>query len=229
MLQTENLSIGYTNKTIASDISLSLEKGEMACLIGENGSGKSTLLRTLAGLQVPISGRILLENSILSDISVQEKARLVSLVLTERLHLSFATAFEVAALGRFPYTNFMGTLQSEDRVCIENALQHVGADHLSKRWFNELSDGEKQKVMIARALAQSPKLLILDEPTAFLDFKRRIEVMKLLRTIADQGECAILLSTHELDLATQFADTIWHFDASRYLHTLKPPFALNLD
>ncbi len=213
VLITQNLTIGYTSrkqrKIVSEELSLSLIPGEVVCLIGPNGAGKSTLLRTLTGLQPPLSGKVFIENRELSTLSPFELARSVSVVLTERLNVGILSVFALVALGRYPYTDWTGKLLPKDVETIKWAIKSVGAEDLTFRNFNELSDGERQKVMIARALAQQPHVIILDEPTAFLDLPRRVEMMSLLRQLSRDTGTAILLSTHDLELALRTADRIW--------------------
>ncbi|WP_229254384.1 ABC transporter ATP-binding protein [Dyadobacter sp. NIV53] len=182
------------------------------CLLGPNGAGKSTLMRTLAGLQPAISGGITIENQQLSELKPAELARKLSLVLTERIDSVNLTINEVVTLGRTPYTGWLGVLSSLDHEKINQALTATETFTYKHRKIHQLSDGERQKVMLARALAQDTNLIILDEPTAHLDLPSRVEIMHLLHTLARQTNKAILLSTHELDLALQAADQLWLMD-----------------
>ena len=204
-LWLESLTIGYRRgrKTtlVAEKISATLENGRLTCLLGRNGTGKSTLLRTLAGLQKPLDGQI-----------SPEFHENCAIVLTEQPDLQNFTVEEVVGLGRTPHTNFWGTLREEDRAIVRHAMQQVGIAHFATADIASLSDGERQKVMIAKALAQQTGVILLDEPTAFLDFVRRREVFLLLQRLAHEQGKAILLSTHEIALADTFADTIWLFD-----------------
>lgn len=206
-LSFENLTIGYKigrgkEKVVASGLSATLERGKLTCLLGRNGTGKSTLLRTLAGLQPPL-------NPPSSALLGGTRGASVALVLTERPDLRNLTAEEVVGLGRTPHTNFWGTLRADDRRIVAEALQLVGIEPLANRPFETLSDGEQQKVMIAKALAQQTPMIFLDEPTAFLDFISRRELFMLLKRLAHEQGKAILLSTHDLALAEEFSDTIW--------------------
>lgn len=213
ILSTHDLTVGYrtlrTEKPVAQHIQAELHQGELVCIIGPNGAGKSTLLRTLAGLQKPLSGTVELQGENIARWSQQKLARTVSIVLTDRVSGGLLTGRELVALGRHPYTSWVGGFSIHDEAVVQWAIQAVGADDLANRQVNELSDGERQKIMIARALAQEPALLILDEPTAFLDLPRRVEIMHLLKRLAHETERAILLSTHDLDLALRQADRIW--------------------
>ncbi len=214
ILQTEDLSIGYQRPrgeafTVARGISVSLRAGECVCLVGPNGAGKSTLLKTLAGMLKPLSGRVLAGGDDVHGLRPLELARRLSVVLTDRVQAGTLTAYALVALGRYPYTGWTGRLTAHDEERVRTAMSAVGAAELASRSVLELSDGERQKVMIARALAQDPSLMILDEPTAFLDLPRRVEVLRLLRNLAHRKSRAVLLSTHDLDLALRTADTIW--------------------
>lgn len=216
ILHTSDLAIGYAGKparVVAAGLDLTLHAGELVCLIGPNGVGKSTLMRTLAGMQQPLGGRVTLIGDDAHRLPPAQLARRLSVVLTERINPGMLTASAVVALGRHPYTDWAGRLRPADVQIVENALASVGASPLANRQISELSDGERQKIMIARALAQQPALMLLDEPTAFLDLPRRAEIMQLLRKLAHDEMRAILLSTHDLDLALRTADRIWLMSA----------------
>lgn len=212
-LSTRQLSVGYTQgrrtTVIAEALDCTLRRGEFVCLLGPNGAGKSTLIRTLAGMQTPISGEVRLGDQPLHRIAPRERARAVSVVLTEGLPMGMMDADSLVSLGRHPYSGWLGGLNQRDRERINWALAAVGAESLAHRQIAELSDGERQKVAIARALAQEAKLMLLDEPTAFLDLPRRVELMAILRNLAHRENLALLLSTHDLDLALRFADRLW--------------------
>lgn len=214
LLNTHELAIGYRirrgqNRLVAEGINLRLGAGELVCLLGPNGAGKSTLLRTLAGMQRPLTGQVRLLGADLHNLSPRDLARRMSLVLTERVDVGVLSARSLVAMGRYPHTDWTGRLTPEDEAIVSEALASVGAASLAARSVHELSDGERQKVLIARALAQEPHLLLLDEPTAFLDLPRRVEVMSLLHRLARDTGRAILLSTHDLDLALRSADQLW--------------------
>jgi iron complex transport system ATP-binding protein len=214
ILQTENLDIGYRRRrgpvfTVAAGINVSLEAGECVCLVGPNGAGKSTLLKTLSGMLRPLGGRVLAGGDPVHNLRPLELARRLSVVLTDRVQAGTLSAYGLVALGRYPYTGWTGRLSAHDEERVRTAMSAVGAAELAPRSVLELSDGERQKVMIARALAQDPEVMILDEPTAFLDLPRRVEVLRLLRDLAHRKSRAILLSTHDLDLALRTADHIW--------------------
>ncbi|MFZ5999653.1 MAG: ABC transporter ATP-binding protein, partial [Bacteroidota bacterium] len=214
VLSVSNLSIGYQlspleKKVVAADINLSLPKGELVCLLGPNGAGKSTLMRTLSGMQKPLHGSVVLDQVNIHEIPARSLAKKLSVVSTERVDGGLLTAYEVVSLGRYPYTNWSGSLTDHDHAVVTEAIRQVGAQELATRTLTELSDGERQKIMMARALAQEPQVMILDEVTAFLDLPRRVEFMRLLRKMAHETNRAILLSTHDLDLALRSADKIW--------------------
>ncbi|MEH2421580.1 MAG: ABC transporter ATP-binding protein [Nostoc sp.] len=227
ILTTHNLTIGYktarkTIRCVTSDISVSLLAGELVCLLGPNGAGKSTLLRSLAGMQPPIAGEVRLLGDNVYKLVPQDLAKRLSLVLTEKVDVGMLSAYTLVTLGRYPYTDWWGNLTPQDEAIVHWAIKSVGAVHLVQRQVGELSDGERQKIMIARALAQSPIVMLLDEPTAFLDLPRRVEIMQLLRQLARENNQAILLSTHDLDLALRLADKIWLLSTNGILHVGAP-------
>ena len=213
LLDTACLSIGYGEKgpakTLASGLDLTLHAGEFICLLGPNGAGKTTLLRTLSGILTPLAGSIRLLGTDLSAIPTRERAHRISVVLADKVPAGMMNARSLVALGRHPYSGWLGRLDTKDYECIEWALQIVGASQLAERLVAELSDGERQKVAIARALAQEASILLLDEPTAHLDLPNRIETMALLRRLSREKNLAVLLSTHDLDLALRQADRLW--------------------
>jgi len=213
ILTTQQLSIGYSKKgktdIIQSGLDLQLRAGELVCLIGPNGSGKSTLLRTLTGLQKSLSGKTLIDGQDISRIKQHEKAMMLALVLTERVDIENTTVYNLVSLGRHPHSNWWGNVTDQEDVIIREAIEMVHMDHKMHKNINELSDGERQRAMIAKALAQDTPIIMLDEPTAHLDLPNRVEIMLLLHKLAHKTQKAILLSTHELDLALQAADRIW--------------------
>ena len=212
-IETKELCIGYRLKggrtqIVHDHLNLHLVSGEVTCLLGLNGAGKSTLLRTLCGFQPALSGEIRLLGRPLAHYSQTEFARTVGVVLTEKTHAGGLTVFELASLGRYPYTGFFGKLTQADRQIVRDALEAVGIAHKSANYVAELSDGERQKVMIAKVLSQQCPLILLDEPTAFLDVTSRLETMLLLHRLAAEQHKTVLLSTHDLDLAIQLADNL---------------------
>ena len=213
LLRTDRLRAGYhrrgaDDRVVLDDVDLTLRGGEMVGLLGPNGSGKSTLLRTVSGVQPPLDGRVYIGEKDVHRLSPGELARRMSLVLTERVAVGSLRAVDLVAMGRYPYTDWMGRLGADDDRRVREALHRTGTEALADRRVDTLSDGERQKVLIARALAQDPQVMILDEPTAHLDLPNRLDVMRVLRDLAHERGCAVLLSTHELDLALQTTDRI---------------------
>lgn len=207
-ITTNRLTVGYRGHRVVEDISLSLPCGRLVCLLGPNGAGKSTLLRTLCGFQPPIEGTVTISGSDITTMSAAEVARLVSVVLTDRPLTPSLTAAEMVGMGRAPYTGFWGRLSDEDRRLVSEAMQAVGIAPLATRRMGRLSDGERQKVMIAKALAQHTPVIVLDEPTAFLDYPSKVAVMKTLARLAHDEGKTILMSTHDLELAAQLGDEL---------------------
>jgi iron complex transport system ATP-binding protein len=212
-IQLKNLGIGYPTKhgvrTVAEGIDGTIRSGELTCLLGANGVGKSTLLRTLSAFQPKIKGNVFLEGREISDYSDKKLSKLIGVVLTEKPDVRNMRVRELVSLGRSPYTGFWGTYSKEDLRIVDEAISLVGIDSLSGRMVHTLSDGERQKVMIAKALAQQTPVIYLDEPTAFLDYPSKVEVLQLLRRISKEAEKTIFLSTHDVELALQLADTVW--------------------
>ncbi len=209
-LRTKNLAIGYgTNQAILESLDLSLYKGELVCLLGENGIGKSTLLKTLSKTIPLLLGDVFIEEKSISQIIQNELAKKISLVLTGSLHAGMMDVMELVALGRHPHTGWGGKLTKHDLEIVNSAMSLTDIQYLSNKKVTELSDGQLQKVMIARAVAQDSDLMILDEPTAFLDINNRVEIMYMLKKLAEKTNKAILISTHDLDLAFQVSDKLW--------------------
>lgn len=227
MLTTSSLSIGY-HRPLASDLNLELRPAELVCLIGPNGVGKSTLLRTLAGMEKPLAGTVWLEGENLHQLPPLELAKRLAIVLTARVESPLLTARELVNLGRHPYTDWLGRLTPRDEEAVQRAMRLTDTLRFASRLLAQLSDGERQKVMIARALAQEPNVLLLDEPTAFLDLPRRVELLQLLRRLARETGTAILLSTHDLDLALRLADRLWLLSAAGEME-VGPPEELALN
>lgn len=225
----KNLSTGYKQKknsrVVAEGLNGSLRIGELTCLLGPNGAGKSTLLRTLAGFQPALSGSIDIMGKPLASYAPKELARLVSIVLTNNSNINNVTAYDVVAMGRSPYTGFWGRLDSKDKHLIDKCFEWVGIVDMKDRKMQTLSDGERQKVMIAKAIAQETPIILLDEPTAFLDYPSKITTMLLLRRLAEALHKAIFVSTHDLEHAQRFADKLWLLDQEHGL-TIGTPEAL---
>ncbi|WP_321332002.1 ABC transporter ATP-binding protein [uncultured Bacteroides sp.] len=215
-IRIASLSIGYVEKSstkvVATDIDAGINSGELTCLLGANGVGKSTLLRTLSAFQPKLSGQILIEGKDITDYTDSELSTVISVVLTDKCSVRNMTVEELVGLGRSPYTGFWGKLSKEDKEVVKRSVAMVKVEELIHRMVHTLSDGERQKVMIAKALAQETPIIFLDEPTAFLDFPSKVEMMQLLHHLSRQTGKTIFLSTHDLELALQVADKIWLMD-----------------
>lgn len=204
-----HLSVGYkVGHAVVSDINLTLQSGKLASLIGANGVGKSTLLKTLTGFLPKLEGSLLLDGKDISEFSQRALARQISIVLTQKPEVQNLTVEEIVGLGRSPYTGFFGKLHANDQQIVDESITAVGIEKLKNRMIQTLSDGERQKVMIAKALAQQTPVIFLDEPTAFLDFSSKVETFQLLQRMAHEMGKLVLLSTHDLELAVRFSDTL---------------------
>jgi len=212
-LRTRDLAVGYRSRrqrrAVLERVNLIVEPGELVCLLGPNGIGKSTLMRTLARMQPALWGSVELGGTPLESLSASDLARRLGVVLTERVAVESLRARQIVELGRYPHSGWLGSLSDRDREIVAWAIDAVGANHLADRDFARMSDGERQRVMVARALAQEPVLLVLDEPTAFLDVPSRVELMGLLRRLTRGGSLAVIVSTHDLELALRTADLVW--------------------
>ena len=227
ILESLDLAIGYPHSgslplILARDLHLTIERGQVIGLLGPNGSGKSTLLRTLAGLQPVISGSVKVLGQIIRSNQVRQIARMLSVVLTDRIDVRNLTVYQLVSMGRYPYTDWLGRAGSDDHQRIKSAIEQVRLKGYSGRFFNELSDGEQQRALLAKALVQDTPLIILDEPTAHLDLPNRISIMRLLRNLADETGKSILFSTHDLDLAIHTADLLWLLQKGGVLLKGKP-------
>ena len=209
VLRTKDLLIGYKDKAILPSINVSLKEGNLIALIGPNGAGKSTLFKTLTAYIKPVGGSIELMGKDLSSYSAKEKATMIGLVLTERPDDIFLKVHDVVASGRCPYTNFFGKIEKEDENIIQESLEVVGIKYLTDRYFNTLSDGEKQKVMIAKTLAQNTPIIFMDEPTAFIDYPSKIELFSLMKMLTKERNKTIIFSSHDLELLLRYTDDIW--------------------
>ncbi|MDR0685018.1 MAG: ABC transporter ATP-binding protein [Spirochaetaceae bacterium] len=208
ILETSGLEAGYDGRTVVKNISLRALRGQTLCLLGPNGSGKSTILRTLAGLLEPVHGAVYVCGGRIERMKPVDKAKSLAVVLTESLSIPMTSVFEIAAMGRTPHTGFFGKLSDEDIHVVNEALETAGAASLAGREFFSLSDGEKQKVMIARALAQQPRLLILDEPTSHLDIRHKIEVMRILARLSRERSLTVILAMHDIDIALKACEYV---------------------
>jgi iron complex transport system ATP-binding protein len=221
-LKTHDLAVGYGRQSVLSHINLAVAPGELVCLLGVNGIGKSTLMRTLAWMQPALGGSVEIDGRDISRMNQGELARKVAVVLTERVAIGAMPAYGLVALGRYPHTGWAGQLSDADRDIVAEAIAAVGAQHLAQRDINELSDGERQRILIARALAQRPAVLLLDEPSAFLDVSARVEIMAMLRRLAREQQVAVVLSSHDLELSLRTADTLWLVDRAGAMHVGAP-------
>ena len=213
-----DLDTGYSDRkhttVITHGIKASLYSGELTCLLGPNGAGKSTLLKTMTAFMPPLKGDILVEGKPLETYSDSELAKVIGVVLTERLSINNMSVDELVGMGRSPYTGFWGHMSDYDRRIVEESISLVGIEGLSGRMVQTLSDGERQKVMIAKALAQETPVIFLDEPTAFLDYPSKVEIMQLLKRLSREKGKTVFLSTHDIELALQIADKVWLLDKS---------------
>ena len=208
ILKLTGLSVGYKNKTIISNIDLNVKKGEIISLAGSNGCGKSTLLRTLAGQQKALSGSILLDGqnmALYNDISLAKK---VSILLTDRVTPLLMTAYDVVCSGRYPYTGMLGILSSEDKDKVREFMELTGITGLADQYFSELSDGQKQRIMLARALCQEPDILIMDEPMTFLDIKYKRELVNIIKRLRNEKGLTMIISLHELEVIREISDRV---------------------
>lgn len=204
----QGLAIGYGKTPLLSDICLGVQPGQILTLIGPNGAGKSTLLRTLAGQLAPMGGTVLLEGRSLADYTGTQRAQKLALMAPHSRRMELTTCFDFVSAGRYPYTGRLGILSAGDRQQVHRALELVGAAQLADRDFNRISDGQRQRILLARALCQQPEVILLDEPTSFLDIKGKIELLTILKELAHTGQLAVILSLHELELAEKIADTV---------------------
>ncbi|MGM0565383.1 MAG: ABC transporter ATP-binding protein [Bacteroidota bacterium] len=219
VLSTHDLAIGFResgrNKILHQNITLDLMPGELSCILGPNGAGKSTLIKTLAGFNKPLNGLVKLYDFDVGSASYRELSHLLSIVLTDRVSVLHSRVFDIVSLGRYPHTSLFARLSKADYTQIQKAMEYVGISHMRNRLFDHLSDGEKQKVLIAKGLAQDTPVIMLDEPTAFLDFPSKIEVMQILLDLSKTAGKAVVLSTHDVELALQVADRIWLMDKGK--------------
>ena len=206
--KTDKLSVGYNNKAIITDIDINIKKGEIFTLIGPNGSGKSTILKTITKQLSKIAGLIYIENLSLENITNKEMAKKLAVVLTERIKPEMMSCEEVVATGRYPYTNHFGLLTKKDREIVRDSLDRVHALDIADKDFTAISDGQRQRIMLARAICQQPEIIVLDEPTSFLDIRHKIELLNILRKMAKEENITVIMSLHEIDLASKISDRV---------------------
>ena len=212
---TRDLSVGYNRKVLIQGINIDLAPGKILTLIGPNGAGKSTILKTITRQLEPLSGSVYFGERSLRDISGKEFAKQTAVVLTERVHPEMMTCAEVVAMGRYPYTNLFGKLTEKDKAVVEASLERVHALDLANQDFATLSDGQRQRIMLARAICQEPEIIVLDEPTAYLDIRYKIELLSILRDMAREQKTTVIMSLHEIDLAMKVSDDLLLLDGER--------------
>ena len=220
--QMKNLSVGYNGKPLIHDINIGIEKGEIVTLIGPNGSGKSTILKSITRQLRLIGGSVVLDDKDLHDISYKNLSTRMAVVLTERMKPELMTCHDVVATGRYPYTGRLGILSREDEEKVDAAMEAVHAQELGGRDFNAISDGQRQRVLLARAICQEPEIIILDEPTSFLDVRHKLELLSILRSMAKEKKITVIMSLHEIDLAQKVADKIICVKGETIFHYGKP-------
>ncbi len=207
-IKVSSLDVGYGEKLILGDINFELKKGEILCLMGPNGSGKSTIIKTITEHIKKLGGKIFIDGKDIDTLDQKEKAKHLSVVLTERINPELMTVEDVISSGRYPYTGYLGKLEDKDYKAIDEAIEIVNAESLRNMYFSELSDGQKQRVMLAKAICQEAEVMILDEPTSYLDVRYKIEILGILRQLASQMGKTIILSLHEIDLIPKIADKV---------------------
>ena len=208
ILNTDSLAVGYGKKAVVSDISFSVKRGEILVLIGPNGSGKSTVLKTITSQLKAVSGAVILEDTDIQEMKESEIAKKMAILMTERPKTERLTVEDIVSAGRYPYTGIMGILGEEDKAAVDKALDLVGLLNEKHRGFDEISDGQKQLAMLARAITQEPDIMILDEPTSFLDIKHKIKLLGILKELVRKNGMTVIMSLHELELARMCADHI---------------------
>ena len=208
IIRTENLTIGYNGKPLIKDINIAINKGEIITLIGPNGAGKSTLLKSLSRQLEPIEGCVYLEDKKLSEMSGKDLSKKVAILFTDRIKGEMMNCFDVVATGRYPYTGYFGVLSKDDREIVENTMKLVKVEELRDKDFKKISDGQRQRIMLARALCQEPEIVLLDEPTSFLDIRHKLEFLSILEKMKEERKLTVIMSVHELDIAQKISDRI---------------------
>lgn len=207
-LETEKLSVGYDGKPLIRDVCLQVQRGKIVTLIGPNGSGKSTILKTIVGQLSKVSGTVLLEGAPMERCGQKEIAKRMAILMTERIHPELMTCYDVVSTGRYSYTGALGLLGKEDKRIVEESLELVHGRDMADRPFDAISDGQRQRILLARALCQTPEIIVLDEPTSYLDIRYKLELLTILKTMVREKNLAVLMSLHELDLAQRVSDTV---------------------
>ena len=207
-IQLSELNVGYGKTVVLNDVNITIEKGQIVCLIGANGAGKSTVLKTIVGQLKKLGGAVYLNGNDKDDMSEEDVAKTVSMVMTERIHPELMTCFDVVATGRYPYTGRLGFLDDRDKAAINEAIDMVGAGKIKDKDFSKISDGQRQRIMLARAICQDADVMILDEPTSFLDLQYKLDILKVIKKIAATKQVAVLMSIHELEFVPAVADKV---------------------
>ena len=208
IIKTEKLTIGYNGKPLIKDINIAIKKGEIITIIGPNGAGKSTLLKSLARQLDPIEGCVYLEDFKLSEMSGSELSKKVAILFTDRIKGEMMNCYDVVATGRYPYTGYFGLLSAKDKEIVENTMKLVKVEELREKDFKKISDGQRQRIMLARALCQEPEIVLLDEPTSFLDIRHKLEFLSILEKMKEDKKLTVIMSVHELDIAQKISDRI---------------------
>lgn len=222
MIEFQNLSVGFNNRTILSNLNGEIQEGKLIALMGINGAGKSCFLKTMTTINSPLTGELKIDGKSIKKISPLELAKIMAVVLTDKIQADFLKVAELITLGRSPHTNFWGGLSENDNQTLDDVVKLLKIESLYDRYFSDLSDGQKQKVLIARALAQGPRYLFLDEPTTYLDIPSKIELMKILKILSHDKKMGVFFSTHDLSLVEDAVDEIWLIDAEGVLHKKSP-------
>ena len=224
-LETDSLTVGYDGKPLIHDVCLEVQRGKIVTLIGPNGSGKSTILKTIVGQLSKVSGTVLLENTPMEQRRQREIAQRMAILMTERIHPELMTCYDVVSTGRYPYTGALGLLGKEDKKIVAESLELVHGADIADRPFDAISDGQRQRILLARALCQQPEIIVLDEPTSYLDIRYKLELLTILKTMVREKNMAVLVSLHELELAQRVSDTVVCVSGDRIDH-MGPPEAI---
>ena len=224
-LETEKLSVGYDGKPLIRDVCLQVQRGKTVTLIGPNGSGKSTILKTIVGQLSKVSGTVLLEGAPMERCGQKEIAKRMAILMTERIHPELMTCYDVVSTGRYPYTGALGLLGKEDKKIVAESLELVHGTDIADRPFDAISDGQRQRILLARALCQQPEIIVLDEPTSYLDIRYKLELLTILKTMVREKNMAVLVSLHELELAQRVSDTVVCVSGDR-IDRMGPPEAI---
>lgn len=214
-IKATDFSVGYDGKSVVSDINININKGEIVSLVGPNGAGKTTIIKSIVNQLEPIAGVLYLDGQNLSSMSSNEIAKQMSVVFTNRMRAEMLTVREIVESGRYPYTNRLGILGEHDRKIVDEAIELIGIEELQDRDFMKISDGQKQRVLLARAIAQEPEIIVLDEPTSYLDIKYKLEFLSLLYKLSREKKLTVIMSLHEIDLARKVSDKVACFKAGK--------------